>query len=109
MRVLWDRPNLSVREVVEAVPRERAYTTVMTVMNRLVEKDLLHRTPRGRAFVYTPAMTEKQFLEHLSRRAIRTLIDDFGEVAVARFVGEMRDMGPDELDKLRKLISEAAD
>ena len=40
MRVLWETPNLTVRDVAQRLPgrRQRAYTTVMTVMNRLYEK-----------------------------------------------------------------------
>ena len=50
MRVLWDKPRLPVRSVVELLPgrRARAYTTVMTVMNRLFEKGLLQREAAGR-------------------------------------------------------------
>jgi predicted transcriptional regulator len=40
MDVAWSRPHVTVREVVSLLPagRKPAYTTVMTVMNRLVDK-----------------------------------------------------------------------
>lgn len=58
---LWtaDRP-LSVRDVMELLAQDRAlaYTTVMTVMDRLWRKGMLTRAEgSGRAFVYVPART----------------------------------------------------
>ena len=69
MRILWDQPRLPVRSVVELLPgrRARAYTTVMTVMNRLFEKELLRREVASRAHIYWPAMTEEEFLDSITR------------------------------------------
>ncbi len=108
MRVLWDQPRLPVRSVVGLLPgrRVRAYTTVMTVMNRLFEKGLLQREAAGRAHVYWPAMTEAEFLDSISRKMVRTVLAEFGDVALTHFVGEVRQGGPDSVAKLRKLISE---
>lgn len=106
MRVLWERPDLPVRDVVEALPgrRVRAYTTVMTVMNRLTEKRLLKRRSEGRAYVYMPTVSEEEFVEQLTRSMVRSLINDFGDVAVANFVGELRDSDPGEFQRLRELV-----
>lgn len=106
MRVLWERPDLPVRDVVEALPgrRVRAYTTVMTVMNRLTEKRLLRRRSEGRAYVYMPTVSEEEFVEQLTRSMARSLINDFGDVAVANFVGELRDSDPGEFQRLRELV-----
>jgi predicted transcriptional regulator len=108
MRIVWDRPGLAVRDVVPLLPgrRLRAYTTVMTVMNRLFEKGLLEREAEGRAYVYRPRVTEAQFTESVSRSLIRSLLDEFGEVAVAHFVGEVREGGPESVRRLRELIAE---
>lgn len=109
MRVLWERPRLPVREVVELLPgqtKQRAYTTVMTVMNRLSEKGLLQREAVGRAHVYWPVMTEGEFLDSLSRKMVRTVLAEFGDAALTHFVGEVRQGGPSGVAKLRKLIAE---
>lgn len=56
----WDRPA-SVREVVDDLQRERkiAYTTVMTVLDNLHRKGLVHRQKQGRAYVYTAVMSRR--------------------------------------------------
>lgn len=58
MDVLWQRGEpLTVRDVHEllAAQRELAYTTVMTVLDRLAKKDIVERELDGRAWRYTAA------------------------------------------------------
>ncbi len=107
MRILWDRGEMSVRDVLAALPRRmpRAYTTIMTVMNRLWGKGLLERRPVGRAQVYKPRASEDEFVEQLARQTVRSLIAEFGGAAVAHFVGELQDSDPEEFAKLRELLS----
>jgi predicted transcriptional regulator len=61
MEILWAHPEqaMSVREVHERLARRRdlAYTTVMTVLDRLSKKDIVHRELEGRAWLYRPART----------------------------------------------------
>jgi predicted transcriptional regulator len=107
MRVLWARPDSSVRDVAEALKgRKRAYTTVMTVMSRLYEKGLLIRSPVGRAYSYSPAVTEEEFLNQVSSRMIRSLLQEFGEVAISQFIGELRQLRPEEMARLRQVLGD---
>ncbi len=58
MEVLWESPTaLAVRDVQAKLSGERelAYTTVMTVMDRLAKKGQLLRELEGRAWRYSPA------------------------------------------------------
>ena len=58
MDILWNRPDpLSVRDVHELLAHDRdlAYTTVMTVLDRLAKKGLVVRNLDGRAWMYRPA------------------------------------------------------
>ena len=60
MAVLWERDAAaSVRDVHEqlAAERELAYTTVMTVLDRLAKKGIVRRELGGRAWLYRPAKT----------------------------------------------------
>jgi predicted transcriptional regulator len=58
MDILWNRPDpLSVRDVHELLANDRdlAYTTVMTVLDRLAKKGFVVRNLDGRAWLYRPA------------------------------------------------------
>src|SRR5689334_20373614 len=58
MKAVWSRPPITVRAVQQAIrpSRELAYTTVMTIMDRLYHKGCLTRTLRSRAHYYTAAI-----------------------------------------------------
>lgn len=65
MEILWaHRVAMSVRDVHDLLARQRdlAYTTVMTVLDRLSKKGIAHRELEGRAWLYRPARTRVQLV-----------------------------------------------
>lgn len=71
MNTLWPMGEGTVREIRErlAERRPRAYTTIMTIMDRLARKGVVQRRKSGRAYVYAPNLTaqdaRKQALRHV--------------------------------------------
>lgn len=85
MGIFWGRESATVREVLtELRGRKLAYTTVLTLVSRLWSRGLLTREPEGRSFRYRAARSREQFLGQISDELIDRLIDDFGEIAIAR-------------------------
>jgi len=75
MTQLWDAAEpLTVRQVHERLSRDRdlAYTTVMTVLDRLAKKSLVTRERDGRAWRYFPADTR----EALTAQTMLRTLDD---------------------------------
>jgi predicted transcriptional regulator len=104
MEVMWaEQESLSVREVLgrlnDGRARPLAYTTVMTVMARLAEKEILRRTRDGKGYRYEAAMPDAAAI------AVRGLMRDFGEAAVAGFVDEVR-ADPQLLRRLQRLLQD---
>jgi predicted transcriptional regulator len=75
MTALWRAGEASVREVQEALipTRPRAYTTIMTILDRLAQKGAVQRRKSGRAWVYAPVISERE----ARSRALARLIDGF--------------------------------
>jgi len=61
MEVLWSKGKGSVRDVVEQLDRNLAYTTIMTTLDRLFKKGFLDRYKSERAFVYSPRLTSQDW------------------------------------------------
>ena len=61
MHVVWQTGACNVREVVQQLDRELAYTTVMTTMDRLYKKGLLDRTKCDRAFIYSQRISKDEW------------------------------------------------
>ena len=75
LRALWNLGEGSVKEVRQSVGASRplAYTTIMTVLERLVRKGKLERRKQGRAFVYLPTASR----DAVSQVAVRELLAGF--------------------------------
>lgn len=61
LRVLWQRGDATVRELMAEPAICGAYTTLMTTLDRLHKKGLLDRVLDGRAFRYSPTLTEEEY------------------------------------------------
>jgi predicted transcriptional regulator len=108
MQFFWNSPGFrSISELQLSINRKSnlAYTTISTVVGRLVDKDLLTRTKSGRGFLYCATVSEEKFRESYSRKLIRNLLGNFGDLAIAGFVDELRS-DPKSLQKLRELSGE---
>jgi predicted transcriptional regulator len=104
MAALWraDQPQ-TVRQLLDRLNQRRrpplAYTTVMTVLNRLAEKGALRRQRRGRGYVYEPTADDAAGL------AVQSVMREFGDAAVAQFVDQARD-DPKLLRRLERMLED---
>lgn len=104
MEVLWRKSQATVREVHDALSRRRdlAYTTVMTVMTRLMDKKILCRQAQSDgSFLYKPCQSREEFSARTSRTIFAELLKNFGAVAVAQFVDALEEVDPKQLEILR--------
>ena len=111
MEVLWTRQEATVREVVDELNRTRslAYTTVLTIMSRLVEKGLLTQSKVGRAHLYKPAMSQEAYVAEVSGQVVRSLVEDFGDIALAQFSQQLDNLDPARLAALKALMEQKTD
>lgn len=111
MDVLWDGragdgPGVTVREVADVLrDRELAYTTVMTVLDRLAGKGMVERERDGRAWRYRPAASREA---HIARLMLDALdLAGSRDAALVRFA---RSVSGTEAEVLRAaLTGEATD
>lgn len=106
MEEIWRQGQSTVREVLTALnqgEKERAYTTVMTIMARLDTKGVLTRERQGKTDIYKPVMTREEYLDARAQAEVEALIDEFGDVALAHFAEQVDKLDAERLDALRKL------
>lgn len=102
MDVAWAQHDsfLSVREVLVQLGEGLAYTTVMTVMNRLFQKGLLRRRRDGRAWVYRCATSREAFAAATMSEVLNSASDR--RSALLHFVA---DLPGEDADALRRLLA----
>jgi predicted transcriptional regulator len=105
MEQLWAAPGaLTVREVHEqlSATRELAYTTVMTVLDRLAKKGFVQRHREGRAWCYEPSATRESYIAQLMLDALSLTGDR--EAALAHFA---HSVSSPEAEVLSQALAEA--
>ena len=109
MNEVWRHNEVTVREVLEALnrgPKQRAYTTIMTIMARLDRKGVLTRRRVGKGDVYRPLLSREEYLEARARSEIDGLVADYGDLALAHFARRLESLDPERRRALRKLAEE---
>lgn len=107
MQLLWQEERSTVKKIHRRLSQQReiAYTTVMTTMSRLSEKGVLNRQREGLAYIYTPAITEEDFVSMVVRQVLDGLLDDYSDTAVDYMVDYLARNNPAELRRLQKVIN----
>lgn len=97
--------GLTVREVhdVVGVQRDLAYTTLMTVLDRMAKKGLVSRERDGRAWRYTPASSRDELTSETMRHALGELAGTERRSALLHFLDES---SPEEIDELRAALAQ---
>lgn len=75
MNTLWPLGEATVRDIRDRLAdrRPRAYTTIMTIMDRLARKGVVERRKHGRAYIYRAHLTA----DEARSQALTQLIDNF--------------------------------
>jgi predicted transcriptional regulator len=84
-----------------------ALLTVVTVLNKLVEKQILTRRKLHGLLHYEAAMAPADFHDFVSRRMVEGVIDFAPERLAACFVDVLAERDPAQLDRLARLVDEA--
>ncbi len=105
MNVVWSRNSVTVQDVVDAIPRELAYTTVMTTMKILEDKGFIARgKKRGRAYSYTPLVS----CEAVSTNTVNEMANRFFDGSIKSMVLSLiktQQISAEDLAELRTIIN----
>jgi predicted transcriptional regulator len=109
MQVVWELGGATVRQVHEVLSEQRqvAYTTVMTMMNILEEKEYLRRSSKeGRAYVYQPVQPKGEVIASMVDDFVGRVLDGSARSLVAGLV-QRRKLSKRDLAEIARIIEEA--
>jgi predicted transcriptional regulator len=106
MKIVWTRGRATVREVYEDLLKRRkiAYTTVMTMMGTLEQKNHLRKTEQGRAYVYMPTTSQSKVVGSMVEEFVKRVFNGSAKPLMVHLVETMD--GDEELEEIRKLLQE---
>lgn len=99
--MVWRLGESNVEQVREELSSKDlpAYNTVQTVLNRLVDREMLVRAKQGRAFLYSPALGESDYLERALGERLASATPEARKAALMNLVDQL---DPGEVDEVAK-------
>jgi BlaI family transcriptional regulator, penicillinase repressor len=89
MNALWSVGQGTVRDIqqIMVATRPRAYTTIMTILDRLAQKGVVGREKKGRAYLYRPNLSAEQARAHAIERIVDGFFDGSAQALAAQLAG----------------------
>jgi predicted transcriptional regulator len=104
MAVVWELGSATVGEVVDRLPDDLHYSTVLTVFRTLEAKGHVRHVRDGKAFRYHPVTRPEDAGDRALRRLVDTVFRGSREMLVARLVSD-EGIAPEELRRMRRRLT----
>lgn len=105
MTILWQLGSGTVAEVRERLPDDLAYTTVLSLIRTMEEKELVRHETEGRAHRYFPLIQERAVRRSALKQLVETVFQGAPELLLTQLVSDRR-LSEADLRRIRQLIDE---
>ena len=107
MKIVWEHAPISTNDITERLTVSTSWSpkTIQTLIKRLVTKKVLSYEKQGRVFVYTPLVSEKDYVSQESRSFLQRFYDGHISSMLSAYIQEEK-LSKDDLDELRSLSAE---
>lgn len=105
--ILNSQPEQSVGDIQAALKkagRDLAYTTVMTVLVRLYQKDMVQRRKEGRQFLYSPAKSKNRSALKIFEKVKNSLFRAEKLSPILALLDSEEDLSHEELQELKRAV-----
>ena len=104
INVLWNSDiPMKPSEVQKTIKEKYAYTTIMTVLSRMEDKNLLKRKKTGKAFYYSPKKSKEEFAKKQLGGLFDSALNTYGDLAIAEFLDTIQD-DPESIRLLKNIL-----
>jgi predicted transcriptional regulator len=108
MEILWTKGSMKGRDLYEEIRRKRdiAYTTALTVLDRLSKKGLIKKDRKSGTILFTPAASRQAYESAVTENLVQKAFEVSPDLAVSAFADMFSKMPKGNLEKLEKLLEE---
>ena len=91
MNCIWHHEQDTVREICDCLNMKRkiSFNALNTVINRMVEKEILLKKKDGSYYYYRPALSEEEFVKNINSTVFSSLLEDDVLFNVETFVNSL--------------------
>lgn len=109
LRILWENAPLTADEVRGTLNSKKrrqklAYSSVITVLNILVDKGYAKREKKGRAFVFAPLVQQKEVSNTLFQDLADRMFDGSAKAMMLELLGDA-DVSAEDMTEIQRLIN----
>lgn len=106
MDILWSLKEAYMKDIVENYPNPKpAYTTIATLLTRMIDKGLIDFQQQGKVRMYFPKIKKSE----QSKRQLKSVIQHFFNNSNSQFASyftSQADLSLEELEELKRIIEE---
>lgn len=103
MKVLWGEPNLTLKEIVKSVDNDWSYSTVRTLVNRLLKKEMISADKSKANFIYNAVFKEEECQTEEAKNLLNRVFDNSLSGLVSLLV-KKESLSEKEFDDLMRII-----
>jgi len=106
LEALWEKGALTGRGIYEEVCRSKdlAYTTVLTIVGRMVKKGNVKRKKGRGVYIFEAALQKPEFERQVASTVIKGIVEIWPAHALSAFVDVLPQYDGDEIDEIMKVI-----
>jgi len=106
LQVLWEKSPQDGKQIAANINNKSwSFVTVKTLINRLLKKGFLSYEKRGRAFLYSPTISEEDYLKRENKQFLNRLYGGSLSGLFASF-SEQEEISPQELQDIKAIIKQ---
>lgn len=105
MKVIWECAPISTNDVIEKFQGKSEWSpkTIQTLLSRLVKKGAIGYEKKGRVFIYTPLVEEKEYVNEESDSFLERFYNGALNSMVLNFIEQDR-LSKDDIDELKQIL-----
>jgi len=108
MDILWTRGSIKGRDLYEEIrlTKNIAYTTALTVLDRLSKKGFIKKDRRSGVILFSPRISKETYSGAITKNLVRQAFEMSPDLAVSAFADLFSKMPESDMAKLEKLLLE---
>ena len=108
MDILWARESMKGRDLYEEIrlTKNIAYTTALTVLDRLSKKGFIKKDRRSGVILFSPLITKEAYTSAITGNLVRQAFEMSPDLAVSAFADHFSKMSESDMAKLEELLEE---
>ncbi|WP_309660650.1 BlaI/MecI/CopY family transcriptional regulator [Sphingomonas sp.] len=105
--LLYERGEMAVAEVCDALPDQPSGSAVRTMLKRLEDKGYVHRQESDRGYIYSPVVADSVARKSALSEVVRVFFNGSAAGAATALLGMSDRLQPDDLAELEQIIARA--